>query len=475
MSSYWCHQCQGVVRPHLPDVTCPNCHSEFIEEIENDSTNTTTNIPTPTPIPTPSSTQTQAPPPQPSSQPPRAIPHLPFTFGFPNFVNLNNSNFNMQPNPNNTTQPVFNPPTAHATGGFNFQGAPQVVNPFEFFQQNMLNNFRAINNLTTQTTTSTPTPPTPSTPGSPSPFTVTPNPIIQTIPAFNTQPGVFNSPAAPTIPTPLTTPTHNAPQPQTTTFSPQPRVQVSVQTFVNNNNEPHQLPRQNFIFQQQNLAGRTNPFMNLLQHVLQNGNQNGGTFTFGIAPGMNMAPTGTIGDYAFGNMDQILNQLFQQTGRRGPPPASKEEVKKLKKEKIVNKPGETVETCPVCSEEFSPDEEATFMPCEHYFHAECIGHWLEINNNCPICRYELKTDDPEYEARKAQRAQSQTQTAQTQSTTTTTNETNSTQDINNNNSSNNTENENSTHTTASTQSGSTSSTQTSETMDFEPPQNNGGQ
>lgn len=47
------------------------------------------------------------------------------------------------------------------------------------------------------------------------------------------------------------------------------------------------------------------------------------------------------------------------------------------------------------------------LPCRHSFHSECIIPWLNRTNTCPLCRFELKTDDPNYEQYKAQRARLQ--------------------------------------------------------------------
>jgi Ring finger domain len=60
--------------------------------------------------------------------------------------------------------------------------------------------------------------------------------------------------------------------------------------------------------------------------------------------------------------------------------------------------------CCVCLDDHQLDEKVVRLPCAHIFHAECILDWLTQHScTCPVCRYELPTDNPEYEQGRLER------------------------------------------------------------------------
>ncbi|XP_057965170.1 E3 ubiquitin-protein ligase CIP8-like [Malania oleifera] len=91
---------------------------------------------------------------------------------------------------------------------------------------------------------------------------------------------------------------------------------------------------------------------------------------------------------------------------RGSPPAARSVVDNLPtvvlaEEDLGN--NENV-VCVVCTDDIPLQEKVKKLPCSHCFHGECILQWLSIRNSCPLCRFELPTDDSEYEQRRNQRA-----------------------------------------------------------------------
>ena len=52
------------------------------------------------------------------------------------------------------------------------------------------------------------------------------------------------------------------------------------------------------------------------------------------------------------------------------------------------KEGENNE-CVVCLSPFEVGDSITTLPCVHIFHTDCIKSWLESNNSCPICKFEI--------------------------------------------------------------------------------------
>lgn len=70
---------------------------------------------------------------------------------------------------------------------------------------------------------------------------------------------------------------------------------------------------------------------------------------------------------------------------------------------IVNCEFLSEQQCPVCIGVFEATSECVRMPCKHHFHASCILPWLSKTNSCPVCRYELETDDANYESYRRQK------------------------------------------------------------------------
>ncbi|KAL3685621.1 hypothetical protein R1sor_003643 [Riccia sorocarpa] len=107
----------------------------------------------------------------------------------------------------------------------------------------------------------------------------------------------------------------------------------------------------------------------------------------------------------FVGLEEAIAATLAEFGnaQRGPPPAAKAEVAKLPvidvTEEVLTRIGSGTE-CAVCQEVLVVGDKMQEMPCKHSFHPNCLKPWLDEHNSCPICRYELPTDDREYELKK---------------------------------------------------------------------------
>lgn len=125
-----------------------------------------------------------------------------------------------------------------------------------------------------------------------------------------------------------------------------------------------------------------------------------------------LAANNFSGEFEVENDDGVLyvtvqdEYLYAQTesALKGSPPAAKSVVENLVSVVLTKDyVKENNVVCAVCKDEIGVEERATRLPCNHHYHGECIVPWLNMRNTCPVCRFELPTDDADYEQRKERR------------------------------------------------------------------------
>ncbi|KAI4318499.1 hypothetical protein MLD38_032196 [Melastoma candidum] len=90
--------------------------------------------------------------------------------------------------------------------------------------------------------------------------------------------------------------------------------------------------------------------------------------------------------------DRSVNELIEeltQTDHPGPPPASEAAIDALPTIIVTPKRLEDDPNCAICKEMFEVGGEARALPCDHFYHSDCIIPWLCIHNTCPICRHQV--------------------------------------------------------------------------------------
>lgn len=125
--------------------------------------------------------------------------------------------------------------------------------------------------------------------------------------------------------------------------------------------------------------------------------------------------------YGWGrSFEDTLNMLFDSpySGKMGNPPASDNAIDALpiiviqesfilelesnesKNESLSNLKKSKEEgvckslptrDCTICMQDFIVEEKATLLPCDHLFHLDCVKTWLQLHNQCPVCRFEVES------------------------------------------------------------------------------------
>lgn len=92
--------------------------------------------------------------------------------------------------------------------------------------------------------------------------------------------------------------------------------------------------------------------------------------------------------------DRIMTQLMEQHNESGaPPPASEAAIKSLAKKKVDKEMlgSEGQAECSICMDNVELGTDVTVLPCNHWFHGDCVTAWLKEHDTCPHCRKSIST------------------------------------------------------------------------------------
>ena len=92
----------------------------------------------------------------------------------------------------------------------------------------------------------------------------------------------------------------------------------------------------------------------------------------------------------------------------GPPPASDAAIASLVCSPLTANELALLHSkmCSVCCEALEVKQLVSRLPCGHVYHPQCVEPWLQKHCTCPSCRYELPTDDDDFEEGRMERMKS---------------------------------------------------------------------
>ena len=178
-------------------------------------------------------------------------------------------------------------------------------------------------------------------------------------------------------------------------------------TNINNNNTQRVPPRNYNLFF---IPFNTSPF---------SGSVNRSPYNFAVFEGpigegdfANPSDNFFLDNFASNFISNFINPMTRivfinnmQNQHQGNPPAAQTAIDKLKHFKMEKKYCKKDDKnnklefpeCSICLTEINEGQNTVLLPCGHMFHDECVTKWLKIHNTCPLCRFELPTDDANYE------------------------------------------------------------------------------
>ncbi|KZV56442.1 hypothetical protein F511_08340 [Dorcoceras hygrometricum] len=113
------------------------------------------------------------------------------------------------------------------------------------------------------------------------------------------------------------------------------------------------------------------------------------------SPGSNVSPYYTSddsdSDYDYDSDSSLLS--FTSPNFYTSTPALRSFVNSLPMKILPPNSTPSLQSCSICLDDFeiNPNTERPVneLPCEHYFHKDCISEWLQRNYTCPLCRFKL--------------------------------------------------------------------------------------
>ena len=97
------------------------------------------------------------------------------------------------------------------------------------------------------------------------------------------------------------------------------------------------------------------------------------------------------GDAVFSQeaFDRVVTQLMEQNGgSTAPGPASEDAIQSLRTKQVDREMmgNEGKAECSICMDNVEIGDEVTVLPCNHWFHGQCVKSWLGEHDTCPHCR-----------------------------------------------------------------------------------------